>query len=209
MTILSTAQRHIAKLPSQSVVTILNRLLARETWARKRLAPYAGHSVSIGLPFCRIALVVQADGQFAPMMDATDAEDVNISMVLSAGILSAWLTQGWAAMRPHITIHGDAEFAAVLGFLAEHLRWDVEEELAGVVGDVPAHWLVSRARAAHRRVSHGARHFIGTAAEYWLDENPQLVRNVALADFSTEVADLRDAVARLEKRVARLGECTS
>jgi ubiquinone biosynthesis protein UbiJ len=40
-------------------------------------------------------------------------------------------------------ISGDAEFATQVGWLAENLRWDIEDDLARVIGDVPARQLAS------------------------------------------------------------------
>jgi ubiquinone biosynthesis protein UbiJ len=36
--------------------------------------------------------------------------------------------------------------ASELNWLAEHLRWDIEEDLARLIGDAPAHGLAQAAR---------------------------------------------------------------
>jgi ubiquinone biosynthesis protein UbiJ len=48
---------------------------------------------------------------------------------------------------PPVKIEGDVQLAAELGWLADNLRWDVEEDLSRVIGDVPAHAI---AGAGHR-----------------------------------------------------------
>jgi ubiquinone biosynthesis protein UbiJ len=40
---------------------------------------------------------------------------------------------------PPVKIEGDVQLAAELGWLADNLRWDLEEDLSRIVGDVPAH----------------------------------------------------------------------
>ena len=45
---------------------------------------------------------------------------------------------------------------------------------------------------------------LDSVAEYWLDENPQVVRRASLGGFDAELARARDALARVEKRVERL-----
>jgi len=50
--------------------------------------------------------------------------------------------------RPPVRIDGAVDFASDLQWLADNLRWDIEDDMARVIGDVPAHTLVSVARSA-------------------------------------------------------------
>ena len=50
--------------------------------------------------------------------------------------------------RPAVRIDGDVQFAGDIQWLADNLRWDLEEDLARLMGDVPAHTLSSVARSA-------------------------------------------------------------
>ena len=50
--------------------------------------------------------------------------------------------------RPPVRIDGAVDFASDLQWLADNLRWDIEDDMARVIGDVPAHPLVSVARSA-------------------------------------------------------------
>jgi ubiquinone biosynthesis protein UbiJ len=58
--------------------------------------------------------------------------------------------------RPPVQIEGDVQLAAEVAWLAENLRWDVEEDLARLLGDVPAHALADAAR----RLVQGLRAFV-------------------------------------------------
>jgi ubiquinone biosynthesis protein UbiJ len=89
-------------------------------------------------------------------------------------------------------------------FLARHLRWDVEEDLAKVVGDVAAHRLAGLARDAVAWHADAAQRIAGSLIEYAMEEKKVLVSRPALEEFSMALARLRDAVERLEKRVERL-----
>ena len=56
---------------------------------------------------------------------------------------------GQAALRgakPPVRIEGDVQFAAEVNWLVDHVRWDLEEDLARVIGDAPAHTLGQAAR---------------------------------------------------------------
>ena len=58
----------------------------------------------------------------------------------------ALLQSAMAGKSPPVKIEGDVQLAAELGWLAENLRWDFEEDLSRVLGDVPAHALADAAR---------------------------------------------------------------
>jgi ubiquinone biosynthesis accessory factor UbiJ len=53
------------------------------------------------------------------------------------------LSQG---QSPNAKIEGDIQFAAEVGWLAQHVRWDIAEDLSRVVGDAPAQALVQVAQ---------------------------------------------------------------
>ena len=58
----------------------------------------------------------------------------------------AQLQAALAGKAPPVKIEGDVQLAAEIGWLADNLRWDVEEDLSRLIGDAPAHTLVSAAR---------------------------------------------------------------
>jgi ubiquinone biosynthesis protein UbiJ len=60
--------------------------------------------------------------------------------------------------KPTIRIEGDVQFAAEINWLVDNVKWDVEEDLARVIGDVPAHTIAKVARTA----SQALRQFVGS-----------------------------------------------
>jgi ubiquinone biosynthesis protein UbiJ len=190
-------------LAAKPFAAAVNHLLARETWARERLAPYAGKTARLSSPPVELTLLVQPDGYLAAV-DAHDAQQVDVTLTVPASALPTYLQGGQAAVMKHVKIEGDAEFAQILGKLAEHLRWEPEEDLAQLIGDAPASRVASLARAAATQAGRTGRNVLDSVAEYLLDENPQLVRRAALDGFNAELSRARDALARVEKRVERL-----
>jgi len=190
-------------LAAKPFAAAVNHLLARESWARQRLAPYAGKTARLSCAPVELTLLVQPDGYLAAVGESeTHQFDVTVSVPSDA--LPAFVQGGQAAVMKHVKIEGDAEFATVIARLAEHLRWEPEEDLAKLIGDGPAWRVVSVVRRVGEHVQRTSRNLLDTAAEYLLDENPQLVRRAALADFNVELARARDALARVEKRLERL-----
>ena len=87
-----------------------------------------------------------------------------------------------------VEMHGDAEFAHEVSFLARHLRWDVEEDLSHVVGDIAAHRAVGGARAAAEWAVDAAQRTAAGAAEYWTEERPLIASRVKVAVTSVAAA---------------------
>jgi len=190
-------------LAAKPFAAAVNHLLARESWARERLAPYAGKTARLSCPPVVVALLVQPDGYLGTIGEA-DAPQFDVTISVPSDALPAFVQGGQAAVMKHVKIEGDAEFASVIAKLAEHLRWEPEEDLAKLIGDGPAWRIASVVRSVGEHVQRTGRNLLDTAAEYLLDENPQLVRRSALADFNVELARARDALARVEKRIERL-----
>ena len=107
------------------------------------------------------------------------------------------------AMRD-VRIDGDAEFAQTLSQLARELRWDAEEDLSRVAGDIAAHRLMQGARTMQTYVKDAAQRMAETTTAFLIDEDPVLVRKSMAEQFARAVSTLRDDCARLEKRLELL-----
>jgi ubiquinone biosynthesis protein UbiJ len=185
------------------LLTAINHLLAQAGWARERLAPFAGHAAQIKLPPFEAAFLVAADGCIAALPDATSPElEVSISLPAATPLLAL---QGKDAVMRAARIEGSAEFAETLGFIIRNLRWDAEEDLSRIVGDIAAHRIVAGTREFAAWQRQAAQNFAENLAEYFTEEQPLIARQADIAAFCSEMDRLRDDVARLEKRLQRLG----
>ncbi|QDQ85360.1 ubiquinone biosynthesis accessory factor UbiJ [Paraburkholderia megapolitana] len=190
-------------LAAKPFAAAVNHLLARESWARERLAPYAGKTARLSCPPVSMILLVQPDG-YLVAVDESEAQQFDVSVTVAGDALPAFVQGGQAAVMKHVKIEGDAEFATAIAKLAEHLRWEPEEDLARLIGDGPAWRVATLARSVGDHALRTGRNLVDSVAEYLLDEQPQLVRRAALDDFNAELARTRDTLARAEKRVERL-----
>jgi len=186
----------------------LNHLLEQQSWARLQLAPFVGRKVYLPMPPLAMVLTVQEGGRLAiDKMKGPIPFDVppyDVSITLPSNAFLAVLTNRGTTIIKQAKIEGEAEFAAILANLAEYLRWEPEETLAQWMGDAAAHGFMRKARSSYQQLRHSGRDLLETAAEYLLDENPQLVRYATLNRFAADVAKLSDATARLEKRLRHL-----
>lgn len=187
-------------LPPPLQATI-NHLLGQASWAREKLMPFAGHAAQIKLPPFEAAFLITPDGSIAA--PAPDAElEVAISLPAATPLLAL---QGKEAVMRAARIEGSAEFAQALGFVIRNLRWDAEEDLSRLVGDVAAHRIVKGGKEFVAWQQQAAQNFAANLAEFFTEEQPLIAKQGDIAAFSADIDRLRDDVARLEKRLGLLG----
>ena len=124
---------------------LLNHVLMQEAEAMERLARQKGRVARVQWRDFFMALRITPAGllELAPQDAAPDLrlEVAETSpLALAKGAISG--------ARPAIRIEGDVQLAAEINWLADNVRWDVEEDLARLVGDAPAHAIASAARQA-------------------------------------------------------------
>lgn len=196
------------------VVAALNHLIEQEPWACALLVPSAGRVIRFDAAAFALSLKVTEQGGIERAADSdTPAVTLRVPLQQWPLVVADVAEGGQAAAMRHVRIDGDAEFANVVSTLARHLRWDAAEDLSralrGVVGGPLADSVAQRAVDGARQVHEGAtrvgRALMDNVTEYLLDEQPTLVRHTALEQFGGDVSRLRDDLARLEKRLERLG----
>ncbi|MCS7101021.1 MAG: SCP2 sterol-binding domain-containing protein [Burkholderiaceae bacterium] len=186
------------QLASEAAVALLNRLLARESWAREKLAAYAGRVAQIEAPPLTVRLAVNSDGTFAV---GSGEPQVRIE-VDTAQLPRAALDP--QALKRNLRLAGDADFAQALAAVLENLRPEPEEELARFVGDAAAVRLVGLLRALLQGLRDGGARLVASGADYFVAEEPLLTPRTEMEAFARQVTALRDDVERLLKRVERL-----
>ncbi len=181
-------------------IAFINHLLGQQAWARARLQPFAGRSLEVRVrPLAAVQARITAAGQ---LERATD-EAADLSIALHAGALPALLRHDDAALR-EVALQGDTELAAVVRLLFRELRWDIEEDLAHLIGDIAAHRIVSSGQALRTWQRDATQRVGENLSEYLREEAALLVQQASVDRFLQDVETLRDRVARLEKRVERL-----
>lgn len=184
---------------STASILVLNHLLAGAAWARGRLAPFSGRRARIELAPAVLILEVTPDGYFV----AGEEGDVEVSFTLPPGTPVLAL-QGVEAVVREAHVNGPADFADALGFVLRNLKWDAEEDLSKLVGDMAAHRLAGLARGAVDWQRNAATHAVENVVEYLREEKGVLPRKDDLALWSAEVSRLQADLARLESRVKAL-----
>ena len=191
----------IDQIASSTAITVLNRMLSREAWAREKLAPFAGRSARFDAAPFGLTLQVADDGTFAAASNNNNNQGepaVTIGVALSS--LPLAMFDPAAAMKD-VRLTGDAEFAQALAFVLQNLRPEPEEELSRFIGDAAAQRLVGFLRASASQWKQIAENMLDNTAHYVVTENPMVVGRDELDAFNQDVNRVRDTVARIEKRI--------
>ena len=139
----------------QRLVLFLNHVLMQEKEATNRLVRQKGRVARVQWRSYSLALVITPAGLFN-VAPETATPDLRLEVTQTSPFS---LAQG--ALRgdkPAIRIEGDVQLAAEINWLVDHVRWDVEEDLARVIGDAPAHTLAQFAGRAAQTL----RQFVGS-----------------------------------------------
>ena len=147
----------------QRLVLFLNHVLMQEKEAMDRLVRQKGRVARVQWRVYSLALVITPAGLFN-LAPESAVPDLQLHVTETSPFT---LAQGTLrGDKPAIRIEGDVQLAAEINWLVDHVRWDVEEDLARVIGDAPAHTVAqvaSRGAQALRQFV-GARMAAGAAA---------------------------------------------
>ena len=190
----------MTSLRPRPVTAAINHVLRSAPLALERLRRHAGRTVAFHVGPARLAFTVQTTGE---VVSAVPDAGRDLEVRISPFLLPRLAAREEAAFRD-IEMQGDMELAQEVSFLCRHLTWDVEEDLSRVTGDIAAHRLVGAARAASRWGGEAALRGAQGLAEYWTEEAGLIASRVKVDGFLRDVAELRDAVDRLEKRIGSL-----
>jgi ubiquinone biosynthesis protein UbiJ len=183
-----------------AVIAFINHLLRGASWAREALQRFAGKTARFDAAPFGLSLTVQDNGGVvAAAADAVPA----VTITLTPGLALRIAARDETAWRD-IGVSGDTDFAATLNHIARNLRWDVEEDLSRVFGDIAAHRMTESGRVFRRWGEQALENTGRSFAEYWTEEQPLVASAQDLEQFNREVDRLRDDVARLDKRVSSL-----
>ena len=185
--------------PAVAFCFFLNHLLDAEPWARERLAPFAGEALELSAPpLPRLRLTILPGGR----VEAGGAEPALAIRLGPATLLAAM--RGEAELMRSVELAGNAQLANEVMALVRHLRWDAEEDLSRLVGDVAAQRIVRAGREFVAWQADAARRLARALADYASEEAQFLVPRRAHEAHARAVAELRDTLGRLEKRIAHV-----
>lgn len=124
-------------------VLLINHVLGQEPAAMERLRRQAGKPLLVQWGRVNMCLQATAAGLLERAMPEAQPE-----LTITLTQTDPWdlVTTVASGTKPAVDVRGDVQFAAEVAWLAENVRWDLEEDLSRLIGDGPAHGVVSMAQ---------------------------------------------------------------
>lgn len=209
---------HAADMLISTLENLLNRGLPRSPRAQQLCAELAGRKLDIDVQGIG-RLLLESDGLTLHLSGAPEDAQQEMAMpnaptsspagsgdaTLRGGpfsLLSLAIADQQAALRNgSVQMGGDSEIAGKFHELLRLLRPDAEEELAMLLGDIPAHHLGRLLRATLSWGERAASTALENVAEYLAHERNDLVSKAEAQGFLTAVDSLREDVDRLAARI--------
>ena len=177
----------------------LNHLLRQSPGAAGALVRHAGASVRFDLTLKQFDFHIADDGYFSEAV-------INVPDAIirpTAALVARLPFFGRDALRD-ADYSGDPALLATLDRVFRQLDWDIEADLAPLVGDIAAHRLNTIGRQALTDFTHTATVLGQNASEYLVEEAELMARGVDVARFNRAVDGLADDTARLDARLRQL-----
>lgn len=129
----------------RKLLIVLNHVLMQEPEATARLLRQKGRVLRLQWRDFSLRLRITPAG-LLELDEGSQTPDLSLDVTESSP--TALAQQVLSGSQPAVCIAGDVQLAAEINWLSQHVRWDAEDDLARIVGDVPAQRLVQLARTA-------------------------------------------------------------
>jgi ubiquinone biosynthesis accessory factor UbiJ len=129
------------------LVLLINHVLQGETEAMARLKRHAGKSIEVRWRMFDMGVQISPVGLLDTQDAATAGRAPDLRLELTQTELSELAASVQSGQSPKLRIEGDVQLAAEVGWLSQHVRWDIEDDLARVLGDAAAATVMQLGRA--------------------------------------------------------------
>ncbi len=181
---------------------LANHFLAREQWARERLAAHAGRVFVLAASALSASFAIDAQGHLESTLSARDGADVTLRVSpLAVPALLADPTR-WDEL---VTAEGDPALIATLKELSVTLPWFVEKAFASVLGPIAGQRVADAGRRLLLIPEYAGTRIGASVAAYVSDDEGSLAtRRIDAQAFAADVASLAARADALEARVDAL-----
>jgi len=186
------------------VTRFLQHLTNQNAWSRPHLQLYAGKVVCFDFVLTKANLLILEDGSLA--LAGTNYNNKSASPEATIHLppsLALRIMSGDESAKMLIKIEGDTHFATELSKVLQNMRWDIEDDLSKIVGDIGAFKIGEVSKKTFAGIKQQSINAAEMLSEYWQEEKPMLAKKRHVEQFNAEVDTLRSDVARLEKRLAK------
>jgi ubiquinone biosynthesis protein UbiJ len=137
----------------QRLTLLVNHLLLAEPVAVQRLLPHSGKRVCVELvdwpsmlpapPVAAFRVTPAGLLEWCGESEPASSAPAELQLRITASNPARLMIGLASGERPEVEVQGEAQFAADVHWLADNLRWDLEGDLARIIGPLPARQLTS------------------------------------------------------------------
>ena len=178
-------------------ISLANRVLEREDWARERLSAHAGRTVRMVCGPMASTLAIAPSGMLSAAQSAADLT-LSIPPLRLPTLLAH--PERWTEL---VAVDGDAALAATLADLARTLPWFIEQAFASALGPLIGTRVADAGRELLSLPERAAQSFGESLSSYARDESGLGVGASTFADFVAEAAAV---AARIDALALRLDQ---
>ncbi len=183
------------------IVAGLNHVLKAEPALLLRAQAQAGKHIQWRVaPLPSQMVSIESSGFFVGA-DPQDPPDLAIDVQWVPVLFGKWSRD---ALRDQLQFNGDEVLTTLVRDAVQCASWDIEDELAKLIGDIPAHRLGTAARALQTGAAEGTERIAQNVAEYLAHERKVLVASAHLATLADDLSRVTARLDALESRVNRI-----
>ena len=179
---------------------ILQHIINQNNWSREHLIPFASKVLQFDFVLIKPSLIILENGSLSL---SGETSQIDATIHLPPSLLLRLLANDDAA-KMQIKIDGDTHLASQVGKVLQNLRWDIEDDMSLVVGDIAANKISKDSHKAINLIKKQSINLVDMVKEYWQEEIKILAKQHQVERFNTDVDVLRSDTARVEKRLQKL-----
>jgi len=184
------------------ITRFLQHITNQNNWSRPYLAPFAGKVVQFDFSLLKAHLIILEDGSLSVAgVNATADAVIHLPPSLAMRLMA----QDESA-KMQIKIDGDTHLATELSKVLQQMRWDIEEDLSHLVGDIAANKVVAGSQKLALETKKQTINLAEMLSEYWQEEKLVIAKKWQVEKFVQDVDSLKSDIARFEKKLQKLNK---
>lgn len=172
-----------------------NHLLSQNDWMQSDLINHKNKIVIIEISGFKTIFKVKEDGQVEMI---NDSKDYDCKIKLTINDLIGQLVNN---KNGKISIEGDIELANKISQVLRKIEWDLEEDLAKYIGDIPAIQTTKALKKIKNTTKENIKTLTSSLIEYWQEENKILAKTRDVEMFNKKIDTIVEDTERVEARI--------
>ena len=172
-----------------------NHLLSQNDWMQSDLINHKNKIVIIEISGFKTIFKVKGDGQVEMI---NDSKDYDCKIKLTVNDLIGQLVNN---KNGKIGIEGDIELANKISQVLRKIEWDLEEDLAKYIGDIPAIRTTKALKKIKNTTKENIKTLTSSLIEYWQEENKILAKTRDVEMFNKKIDTIVEDTERVEARI--------